>query len=458
MARLTGSIVNYPARVSIAWYLGLIVLGAMLLAHPMCQGKIEDPISSLDAVFTATSASCVTGLAIRSTEYDFNFVGQLVILLLIQLGGIGIMTVTTFVMTEFGSRPGLRQRAVVSATLGGDDENDLPGLIRSVLAMTFFFESAGFLILFVRNLFHESMGDAAWNALFHSVSAFCNAGFSLHDDSMVRYQTDPVVNVAISLLVIIGGLGFPVISDIRRNWHGPMRERLSRLHLHSKFMLIGTLGLLSLGTIVVLVFEWNGVLKDLPLATRPMVAFFHSMSCRTAGFNSVDLGQLTNAMIFISVLLMMIGAGPCSTAGGFKVSTVMVLLAETFSTLRGRTEINMFGRRIPRKTVERAISAAMVFAVIAVIALSVLLMLDQSNKPHSESQGVFLDATFEVISALATVGLTLGYTTELSEAGRWVVIVLMFIGRLGPITAFIAISRTPRKDPIRYPEESPVIG
>lgn len=458
MARFSGSLVNYPARVSVAWYLAVIALGALMLGHPLCQGDPDRPISSLDALFTSTSATCVTGLAVRSTEFDFSFAGQCVILLLIQIGGIGIMTITTFVMSEFGRRPGLRQRAVVSETLGGDDERDLGQLIRSVLTLTIFFEFAGFLLLFVRNLFHEPIGDAAWNACFHSISAFCNAGFSIHDDSLVRYQTDPVVNVTISLLVIIGGLGFPVISDLRRNWHGPMADRWSRLHLHSKFMLLGTVILLTIGTAAVLFIEWDGVLKDVPLASRPMVAFFHSMSCRTAGFNSIDLSQLTNAMIFISVLLMMIGAGPCSTAGGFKVSTVMILAVETLSTLKGRTQINVFRRQVPRKTVERAIATAMVFVVIAVIALSVLLMLDQSHKPHSQSQGVFLDAAFEVISALGTVGLSLGMTGALSEAGRAVVIVLMFLGRLGPMTAFIAISRTPSSAPYHYPEEEPIVG
>jgi trk system potassium uptake protein TrkH len=457
MARFTGSLVNYPARVSVISYMGLICLGALVLAQPISHGNPDQPISAIDAAFTATSATCVTGLAVRSTEHDFSFFGQLVILFLIQIGGVGIMTVTTFLMTEFGGRAGLRQRAVVSETLG-DAGHDFGGLIRNVLAMTFFFEVAGFIPLFIRNLFYEPMAEAAWNAMFHSISAFCNAGFSIHDDSLVRYQTDPIVNVTISLLVIIGGLGFPVISDIRRHWHGPLSDRWHALHLHSKFMLLGTISLLTLGTLAVLLLEWDGILKEVPLASRPMVSFFHSMSCRTAGFNSVDLSQLTNAMIFISVLLMMIGAGPCSTAGGFKVSTIMVLAAETLSTLRGRTQINIFRRQVPRKSVERAIAAAMVFAVISVLALSFLLTIEQSTTPHAHSDGVFLDAAFEVISALGTVGLTLGFTSELSFEGRWVVIVLMFLGRLGPITAFVAISRTPRDDPFHYPEEEPMIG
>ena len=325
MVRLTGSLVKYPARVSLVWYLALTAIGALILVHPACHRSTVQSISLLDAAFTATSATCVTGLAVRSTEHDFSLVGQVVILVLIQLGGIGIMTVTTFLMFQLGGRQNMRRRLVLSETLGADDHTDLRWILRNVILVTVGFEGAGTVLLGIRNLADYEPTVAVWHALFHSVSAFCNAGFALHDDSLTRYQGDLLVNFTVSTLIVAGGIGFPVMLDLWRNWHGPWSARWSRLCLHSKLMLLGTAPLLILGTASFLILEWDGVLQEMPHWKRPLVALFHSVSCRTAGFNTVDVASLTNAMLFISILLMAIGAGPCSTAGGLKVSTISVL-------------------------------------------------------------------------------------------------------------------------------------
>jgi trk system potassium uptake protein TrkH len=223
-------------------------------------------------------------------------------------------------------------------------------------------------------------------------------------------------------------------------------------------MLIGTGTLLSLGAVVFLVLEWDGVLAQTPLWQRPIIALFHSATCRTAGFNTVDIAALTNAMLFISILLMMIGGGPCSTAGGFKVSTAVVLVVHAWWTFRGYTRINLFRRTIPEITIVRATVTAMLFAVIAVIALTTLLMLEQSSDPHPSSQDSFLDAVFEVFSALGTVGLSTGLTPHLTTAGKIIVVLLMFLGRLGPITVFVALSRSERKKTIEHPAEELLIG
>ncbi len=458
MPKFAGSLTKYPARVSFGWYLALIAAGAIVLAQPFCYGSAEHPISPLDAAFTSTSACCVTGLVVRSTEHDFSPVGQIVILLLIQLGGVGIMTVTTFVMFQFGGRQNLRQRAVLSETLGAERGTDLKWILRSVIVVTIVFEGAGFLLLAVRNLFDQPPLAAAWHALFHSVSAFCNAGFSLHDDSLTRYQGDVLVNFTVGALIVIGGIGFPVILDLQRNWHGPWSERWGRLLLHSKVMLIGTAVLLLLGMVSFLALEWDGVLRDMPFWKRPVVAMFHSISCRTAGFNTVEMASLTNAMLFISILLMAIGAGPCSTAGGFKVSTIAVLVLRAWATFHGHTRVSIARRTLPRESFERATVTAMIFSVIAIVALTALLVIEQSATPHPQSQGLFLDAAFEVVSALGTVGLSTGMTPHLTAAGRVIVIVLMFMGRLGPISVFIALSRSERKDPVEFPAEEPMIG
>ena len=229
MPQVTGSAVRYPARASFLCYFGLILLGTALLTQPICVRATRDRISWLDAAFTSTSAACVTGLAVRSTEQDFSFVGQLVILLLIQLGGIGIMTVTTFIMVQFGQRHGLRTRAVVSETLGAEGNADLGWILSRVFTLTLLCEGLGFLILMIRNLGREPLPTLIWNSLFHSVSAFCNAGFSLHDNSLTRYQSDPIVNLTICMLIIIGGLGFPVILDLLRSRHVPRSERWNHL-------------------------------------------------------------------------------------------------------------------------------------------------------------------------------------------------------------------------------------
>ncbi|MEO8166451.1 MAG: TrkH family potassium uptake protein [Betaproteobacteria bacterium] len=425
---------------------------------PICRQESAAAINWLDATFTATSAACVTGLAVRSTGNDFSPAGQIVILLLIQLGGIGIMTVTTLITFRLGGRADLRHRAVLAETLGAHSEPDLGWVLRNVLLLTFTFEAIGFVILAARNLLIDPPGRAIWHALFHSVSAFCNAGFSLNDDSLTRYQGDPVVNFTIAGLVVIGGLGFPVMLDIKRNWHGPRPTRWERLCLHSKIMLIGTVALLILGTLAILTLEWDGVLRDYSLRKKLLVSFFHSMSCRTAGFNTVELGSLSNASLFISILLMMIGAGPCSTAGGFKVSTLMALVLNARATLRGETNISLFRRTVSPAVVTRATSTLLLFAVIAVLALTLLLAAEQSAVAHADSKSEFLDAMFEVFSALATVGLSTGLTPRLTVVGRCIIILLMFMGRLGPISVFVALSRDERVRKVEFPHEELLIG
>ncbi len=264
MAKLTGSVTTYPARASLAWYGGLIVIGTALLTTPWAVRAGRPKISLLDAFFTSTSATCVTGLAVRSTETDFSLFGQLVILGLIQLGGIGIMTVTTFVMFRLGGRQSLRHRLVITETLGADSKTDLRWILRHVITITLALEGIGVIALSIRNLFDQQpFLPAVWNAVFHSISAFCNAGFSLHHDSLIRYQSDLWVNLVIGTLIVCGGLGFPVLLDLRRVWREPWPDSWLRLHLHSKFMLIGTAALLLLGATSFLILEWDGVLIDL---------------------------------------------------------------------------------------------------------------------------------------------------------------------------------------------------
>jgi trk system potassium uptake protein len=460
MPRLAGSLVKYPARVSLAWYLGLISIGALLLTHPICRMPDKAPINPLEAVFTATSAACVTGLTVRSTGFDFSPIGQIVILILIQLGGIGIMTVTTLLTFQLRGRAGLRERQIIAETLGGGNERDVKPLVRQVVVWSLSIETVGFVILAIRNLFDKelSIADALWHALFHSVSAFCNAGFGLFDDSLVRYQSDFVVNLTICTLIILGGIGFPVMADVRRNWHGEWSDRWKRLLVHSKVMLIGTVFLLLVGMATFMAIEWRGVLENRPWWEKGLIAFFNSTTCRTAGFNTVEIGSLTNATLFTMILLMMVGAGPCSTGGGFKVSTFMTLILNAWSMFRGDARINIFRRTVAPQMVSKAIATSLMFVVVATIALTLMLVMEQRQLPHNKSQGLFLEILFEVISALGTVGLSTGITPELGVGGRLVIIFLMFLGRLGPISVLLAISHSQREQTIEFPYESPLIG
>ena len=458
MVQLSGSIQKYPARLSVLAYGALILAGAFLLCLPICRGTEKQPISVLDAVFTSTSATCVTGLSVRSTEYAFSIWGQLVILFLIQIGGVGIMTLTTFIIFQFSRQASLRQRVVLAESLGADANADFRWIVRNILLFTFVAEGLGSAILTVRNLFDQSPLSALWHGVFHSVSAFCNAGFALHDDSLTQYQGDVVVNLTIAALIVAGGIGFPVALDVRRNWHGSWRDRWERYQVHSKLMLIGTVGLILGGAIVILLLEWDGVLQGMPIWKRPLVVLFHSVSSRTAGFNTVDVAAMSNASLFITILLMLVGAGACSTAGGFKVSTLMVLLAQSRAAFSGQLRLSVFRRTIPQETVQRATVTAMLFILATFVALTLLVAFEQSSKPHPDSADQFLDAFFEVVSALGTVGLSTGLTPPLTAAGKIIVILLMFVGRLGPISVFAALSRSQQPDRLEYPQTSVLIG
>lgn len=458
MPQTIGSVSTYSAKASLAWYLALILTGTLALAHGVSHADVDQPITLLEAAFTATSAACVTGLSVRSTEFDFSVTGQLIILILIQLGGIGIMTVTTLLMFRLGNRQGLRARAVVSETLGANDNTDLHWILTRVIGFTLCFEGLGFVILAADNLTRTSWPRALWQAMFHSVSAFCNAGFSLHHTNLEQYRGNLIVNLTISCLIIVGGIGFPVIFDIRRCQRGRDTDRWHRLQLHSKLMLIGTAALLVTGTVAFVVLEWDGTFRDLTVGERVTAGFFHAVSCRTAGFNTINLATLTNASLFISILLMAMGAGPCSTGGGIKVSTIMVLVTQAISTFRGQRRLKVFRRTIPRTSVDRATATLMLFTVVAAVALTLLLVLEQSHQPHNGTDSLFLDTLFEVVSALGTVGLSTGMTTQLTDPGLVVIIILMVLGRLGPISVFVALSRRDAVDPIVYADEEPLIG
>jgi trk system potassium uptake protein TrkH len=456
MPQLTGTFTTYPARVSFVAYAVTILVGGVLLTLPIARQADRPPISLVDGLFTATSACCVTGLTVRSTAHDFSGVGQVLILLLIQLGGLGIMTITTLAAFQIGGQATLRQRAVVADTLGVKSGRDLRWVGRAVLLTVLVAEITGFALLAAASWGTAPPAEIAWRSLFHSVSAFCNAGFALHDSSLMPDAGNIPLNLVICGLIIVGGIGFPVIIDVGTRLRQP-RDFWQRLSIQSKLMLIGTAGLLALGAISFWLLEWDEALADEPVATRLLLGLFHSTTCRTAGFNTIDYGTLASSTLFLTIILMAIGAGPCSTAGGFKVSTLMTLLVSSWSSFRGLPRANIFRRTIPATAVRRATATALLFGAVATVALVALLVVESRNAT-SDRPRWFLESLFECISALGTVGLSTGITPLLSDPGKIVLIVLMLVGRLGPITAAVALSRQRTPYQPEYLEEEPLVG
>jgi trk system potassium uptake protein TrkH len=457
MAKLAGSLERYPARISLYWYATATALGTLLLSLPVSRSDAAKPLTIIDAWFTATSALCVTGLTVRSTGDDFSFFGQCVILALIQIGGIGIMTLTTLVMTQLVGTS-LRQWAVVSETLGARRRTNLGWILTGIVAMTLSFELIGAIALMIRFAEQMPLEQAIWSSVFHSVSAFCNAGFGLRNDSLMAYQGDVLVNLTVCLLVILGGLGFPVLIDLQRALRRGWGQAWAELHLHTKLTLVSTGILLVLGAILFTVLEWNHALAQLPAGKRILAPIFHSVSCRTAGFNTVDITRLTEATLFITILLMLVGAGSCSTAGGIKVSTVAMLVVRAWTRFRGFKYVNVCRRTIPQAAIDRAMVSAMFYLLIAGVGITSLLVFDRAWETDGQQSRLFLDSMFECVSALGTVGLSSGATPQLSDVGKFIIIALMFLGRLGPITFFAALAQASARQSLELANEEPLIG
>jgi trk system potassium uptake protein len=458
MVRMTGSLERYPARVSLYWYSAILAIGTTLLFLPVSFRPGREPISFIDALFTATSALCVTGLSVRSTAHDFSWFGQFVILALIQLGGVGIMTVTTFVLFQLGGRSGLRHRAVIAETLGAGPNQDLKWILGRVLILSLTIELLGAILLFIRFALTDHLGSALWNSVFLSVSAFCNAGFALHDANLVPVRDDWVVNCVIMGLIISGGFGFPVMIDLTRTIPRGWPNAWYDLHLHSKLMIMASATAIVLGALFTLALEWDGVFASLPAEQKILPAFFHSVSCRTAGFNTVDIGAMRDATVFLSIILMVIGAGPCSTGGGVKISTVALLIMQAYSRFRGRSHINLFRRTIPEESIDRALASIMFYLIVATFAFIIILVVEENHALAEGTRWQFRDIMFEVVSALGTVGLSTGITAAFSTMGKSILIALMFMGRLGPITVFAALALSRSKHTKEFAREEPLLG
>ncbi len=440
-----------PAQLFIISFIFVILMGTGLLLLPEATKYGE--ISLIDALFTATSATCVTGLIVVDTGSYFTTFGQLVILILIQIGGLGLMTVTTFFALVTGKNITVRESLLMSSTFSIKSLSRVSNLIISTLVLTFSFEFIGFILLFVTwSLSGEfGLGTRLYYSLFHSVSAFCNAGFSLFSDNLEHFKDNLAINLIVTFLVIFGGLGFITVVNLLHYFHFGIFKK-ERLTLHTKIVLTVTGALIVTGMLVILITEWNNSLDDLPISTKFLTSYFHSVTSRTAGFNTIEMSSLTNACYFVIIILMFIGASPGGTGGGIKTSTFGIFMGTIWSMLRGRAQVEIFRRSIPKDIT----TSALLLTTLALMLLSVfafVLLITEDLMP--------VQIFFEVFSAFGTVGLSTGITSSLTTIGKLIIITTMFIGRIGPLTLMLAISQIrQRRGSIEYeyPEESVIIG
>ncbi|RMF85981.1 MAG: Trk family potassium uptake protein [Nitrospinota bacterium] len=425
-----------------------ICLGTLLLMLPVATTSGQSP-SFIDALFTATSAVCVTGLVVVDTPTYFSRFGQIVILLLIQIGGLGIMTFSTSLALLLGKRIGIREKAVMQDYLNEMNVEQLKVLVIAIIKMTLFFEALGTLLLSLR--WYESehrWGPALYRALFHAVSAFNNAGFALYSDSLIRFRTDPVLVLTIALLIIFGGLGFTVIFDLK-NARFRQKAQIPRLSLHTKLVLSTTGLLLLAGTLSFFLAEYQRALQGLSLGDKLLSAFFHAVTPRTAGFNTLPVATLTNFSLFTTIILMFIGASPGSTGGGVKTSSFALLILTVRAMIQGREEVEAFRRTIPLTVIHRALVVITLSFGIVNLFTSFLLLTEEAP---------FLPIFFEVVSAFGTVGLSMGLTPQLSLPGKAAITLLMFIGRIGPLTLALAIGAKEKRPRYSYPSERVMVG
>jgi trk system potassium uptake protein TrkH len=433
-----------PARLLAIGFAAVIGFGTLLLTLPTATTDGRG-LPVVDALFTATSATCVTGLTVLDVSTVLTTFGQVVLLLLIQVGGLGVMTVTTLFVYAIGRRISLRGDITISESLGQPRLASTGRLVRDVALLTLVVESAGAIILTVAFNADFPLGRALYYGVFHSVSAFCNAGFSLFGPNLMDYVTNIPVNLATISLIIVGGLGFVVLSELLTIRH---RRRLS---LHSRVVLKATAALTVVGTLSVLAFEFANpaTLGALSPGGRFLAALFQSVTPRTAGFNTVAVGSLLPPTLLVLTILMFIGASPGSTGGGIKTTTFVTLLASVRSALRRREDVEMGDRRLPRETTTKAWVITALSA--GLVATAILILLATEGAP-------LLDVTFEAVSAFGTVGLSTGLTPKLTVAGRVLLSLVMFAGRVGPLTLAVALTRQDRPAGWRLPEERVIVG
>jgi trk system potassium uptake protein len=449
-----------PPQLFVFSFATMVVLGTLGLR--LLPGLYTgDGLGWVDSLFMATSAVCVTGLVVVDTGTYFTTAGQAFLLLLIQAGGLGMITFTTMIILALGRRLSLRHESLTRIGPGEVAPNvDFERLTRDIVKFTLLLELVGALLLY--GLWVEDFGwsGAVWPAVFHAISAFCNAGFSIFGGSLVGRQSEAGTLSIVMFLIVAGGLGFLVLEELA-NWRRAAlgRRAFARLSVHSRIVLWTTLVLTVSGAVAFALFEWNNVLEGMPFLDRITNAVFMSVTPRTAGFNTVDYTRTTASTDFLTILLMFIGGSPGSTAGGIKTTTFLLLGLLALSRIRGTEVVNAWGRSIPEGTVQRAVGLVVVAFSVVTVAIFAMTWTEEVGY-HGEGHALFLSYMFEAVSAFNTVGLSLDITPTLSEAGRVLTTLLMFVGRVGPLTFAAALAMAARHGPghYRYAYEDVVVG
>ncbi|MFW6287197.1 MAG: TrkH family potassium uptake protein [bacterium] len=458
-----------PAQYLVLGYLAIIITGTILLTLPISTTD-SGGLDVISALFTATSATCVTGLIVVNTSTAFTTFGQMVIMILIQVGGLGIMTMSTLIAFIVGKKISLKERLILQEDLNQFKISGVVRLVRYVLLVTFIIEGIGALILFLRLIKDYTFAKSIYYAIFHSISAFNNAGFDLFGNSLESFTGDITINFVVMGLIILGGIGFAVIielynsisqnkltinkesfSETMKNFKNTVLMDLRKTSLQTKIVLIITVILLIFGFLSFLALEYTNeaTMGNLPFGQKILSSLFLSVTPRTAGFNTVPTGSLRSSTLFLVIVLMFIGASPGSTGGGIKTTTFGVLLITVWNLIRGKNDIEIFKRQIEKDIIFKAIAITML-ALILVVTVTMILTVTENMD--------FLPVFFETVSAFGTVGLSTGVTPGLSTFGRILITITMFVGRVGPLTLAFAFAERKRTGVYHYPKEKIMVG
>lgn len=444
----------HPAWLVILSYLAAALTGTILFSLP--AASTGEPLGAVDALFTATSGICVTGLIVVDTGTQLTLFGKIVLLVLIQMGGLGVMTFSVFLFVFLGRGMGLRGRWIITESFTTSPQKDIKSLLRAIFIFTFIVEAigTGLLYLYWRRTMPPS--GALFTGLFHSISAFCNAGFSVFSSSFMEFRGSALLNLTVMALIVVGGIGFPVMYQLVERLRHPEIFRHRPLSLHVRMVLWTTVVLIASGGLLIFLLERSYVLRALPWHEKLFSAFFQSITARTAGFNTLDIPQLGGATLFILIMLMFVGASPGSCGGGIKTTSLAVMGVLLRSKIKGKTSVNIFHRTLPEETVSRALSI-FILAVVTITAGLIILLVTQTGAVYP-SREYFLAYLFEAVSAFGTVGLSMGVTPTLSAAGKIVIVLLMLLGRVGLLTVAYVVTRRERTTLFKYAEEKVMIG
>ena len=441
-----------PARIFILSFAGVILIGTLALWLPFSASK--ERLTFIDALFMSTSGVCVTGLVVVDIGKDLSLIGQIITLVLFQIGGLGIITFSVFLFALMGRGASFKEREIIQSVYMHTPRRDFLLILKSVLLSTLMIETLGTLILFIRFSRDFPWGQALYTSLYHAVSAFNNCGYSLFSDSLMGYQSDGIVNLTIMGLLILGGIGFIVLHELMARGRGSQK----RLSVHSKIALITTGFLIVSGALLFYVFEENNSLKNMEPGTSLLVCFFQSVTPRTCGFNTVDIGHLTNGAILLLMVFMFIGACPGSTGGGIKTTSAALLFLMIWNRFKGHDEVNVLNRTIPKEILTRTISIIIASSFSVSLITSVLLLSGSEALSPAESRQFFVEYLFEVISAFGTVGLSMGVTPALNDVQKIAVTLMMFAGRVGPLTLAFSLAAVTSKGEVTYAEETVMVG